>query len=574
MTIRYQFEGPFDSSFSLAILNREMARAVEALRPNSVALYSTQGSGDFAPNLARLQDDPKILELWERGQPTQPNPPDVTLRNLYPPRVTGMAGKLHVMNSYGWEESMFPANHVVQFNQHLHLVTVMSSFVHKTLIDSGVNVPIAVVGVGVDHILQHPPVSVAIPQEKRFRFLHLSSCVPRKGVDVLLDAYTTAFTAQDDVLLIIKIFPNPYHTVAQQIRAVQERKPDCPAIHLINENMSIGQINSLYQQADALVAPSRGEGFGMPMAEAMLWDVPVITTGYGGQTDFCTADTAWLVDYRFDPVQRRMKQFDSLWVEPDVLHLMSIMRGLYAQSQTEAGQAAIKAKTQRARETIKTGWCWQHVAGRLLAAIDDMSAGRSDFSPTTPPNIAWISTWNTRCDIARYSECLLQPFSLPVVILANTDSTPTGEDAANVRRCWETTLDKHEPPALNGLLREILTGGYTAVVIQFNLRFFSLEQLRVLLQVLQNQGIAVYVFFHTTQDLLADAQLRQALRQLIPALQGCTRLLVHGVEDVNRLKRLGCVENVTLIPHEGGQSHTWERVAARLKAMLVQTAFP
>jgi hypothetical protein len=123
MTIRYQFEGPFDSSFSLAILNREMARAVEALRPNSVALYSTEGSGDFAPNLAGLQDDPQTLELWQRSQPTQPNPPEVTLRNLYPPRVTGMAGKWHVMNSYGWEESLFPAGYVAQFNQHLHLVT-------------------------------------------------------------------------------------------------------------------------------------------------------------------------------------------------------------------------------------------------------------------------------------------------------------------------------------------------------------------------------------------------------------------------------------------------------------------
>jgi glycosyltransferase involved in cell wall biosynthesis len=545
MNIRYQFEGPFDSSYSLAILNREMARAVEALRPGSVALYSTEGPGDFAPNLDWLQDDPKTLELWERSQQTSLAPADVTLRNLYPPRVTEMAGKLHVMNTYGWEESVFPADYVEQFNQHLHLVTVMSSFVRKTLIDSGVNVPVAVVGVGVDHILRHPPVQVAIPQEKRFRFLHISSCFPRKGVDVLLDAYTSAFTAQDDVLLLIKTFPNPHNTVAQQIRAVQERKPDCPAIHLINEDMSIGQINSLYAQADALVAPSRGEGFGMPMAEAMLWDVPVITTGYGGHTDFCTTDTAWLVDYRFDHAQTHMGQFDSLWVEPDVLHLMSIMRGLYAQSQTAAGHSAIKAKTQRARETIENGWYWRHVAERLLTAIDS----RSDFSPTPPPNLAWVSTWNTRCGIASYSEFLLQPFSLPVVVLANTDSTPTGEDAATVRRCWETTVHKREPPALDSLLHEILTGGYTAVVIQFNFGFFGLEQLRALLQVLQTQGIAVYLFFHATKDLLEDGQLRKSLRQLSPALQGCTRLLVHGVEDVNRLKRFGCVENVTLIPH-------------------------
>ncbi len=45
-------------------------------------------------------------------------------------------------------------------------------------------------------------------------------------------------------------------------------------------------INYLYQNCNALIAPSRGEGFGLPMAEAMLFDLPVITTAYGGREIF------------------------------------------------------------------------------------------------------------------------------------------------------------------------------------------------------------------------------------------------------------------------------------------------
>ena len=550
--IRYQFEGPFDSSYSLAVLNREMARAVEALRPGSVALHSREGHGDYTPDLNWLAHDPSTIELWQRSLQAQDSTPEVTLRNLYPPRVAGMRGQWHVMNTYGWEESVFPAGFVDEFNQHLHLVTVMSNYVCKVLIDSGVNVPVVTVGVGVDHILRYPVEPVTLPTDKRFRFLHISSCFPRKGVDILLEAYTSTFSAADDVVLIIKTFPNPHNTVAQQIDEIRQRNPDCPAIHLINEDVGLGQINSLYQQANALVAPSRGEGFGMPMAEAMLWDVPVITTGYGGHTDFCTPENSWLIDYQFAKAETHMGQFDSMWVEPDTLHLAALMRSVYEQSQHEAGREAMRLKTAKARQTIENGWCWHQVAGRLLAAVDQLQAtpvAKPFLKEPSDTRIAWVSTWNTRCGIASYSEFLLDYFSVPVSVLANRDSNLAGEDGDNVIRCWETCGGKPSVPKLDQLLDVILTHRYTAVVFQFNFAFFDAVELRKLLTRLHEQGIATYVFFHATQDVLQNGQIVSTLRRLGSILATCRRLLVHGIEDVNRLKRFGFVNNVTLLPH-------------------------
>ncbi len=65
---------------------------------------------------------------------------------------------------------------------------------------------------------------------------------------------------------------------------------------MINRDLPDEKIVWLYRICDALVAPSRVKAFGLPMAEAMLFKLPVVTTAYGGQVDFCRDDTSW---YRF-----------------------------------------------------------------------------------------------------------------------------------------------------------------------------------------------------------------------------------------------------------------------------------
>lgn len=541
--IRYRFEGPFDSHYSLAILNREMARAVEMLRPGTVALHSTEGAGDYQPSQECLQDDPVVRDLWQRSQQQQGGA-EVVLRNLYPPRVTEMNGRYRAMNMYGWEESYFPREYVMAFNRYLDVVTVMSAFVRKVLIDSGVNVPVIPIGVGVDHILRYGIEPVVLPHGSAFCFLHVSSCFPRKGVDILLQAYATAFSVSDNVRLVIKTFPNSHNTVAEQIQQVQRQYPQCPPIVLINEEMRTAQLNSLYQQADVLVAPSRGEGFGMPMAEAMLWDVPVITTGFGGQTDFCTPETSWLVDYQFAKAQSHVTQGNAVWVEPNGLHLASLMRTIYDLSHTQEGQGLISAKTAKAKAAIETTWCWQAVAQRLLATLDTLP----DVIEKRVPNVAWVSTWNTRCGIATYSKFLLTHLPKATTVFANLDSELLGQDEPYVQRCWRTTSSEASP-SLTELGNTLLAGHYSDVFIQFNFGFFDLANLQQLLQQLSEKGIAVYVTFHATADVLHNEEVKKTLRQIVAELATCKRLLVHGLEDLNRLKRFGLVDNVSLLPH-------------------------
>ena len=57
------------------------------------------------------------------------------------------------------------------------------------------------------------------------------------------------------------------------------------------------ELAALYGLADCYVHPSRGEGFGLPVAEAMLAGVPVISVAWSGLADFVSEETAVTVPY-------------------------------------------------------------------------------------------------------------------------------------------------------------------------------------------------------------------------------------------------------------------------------------
>lgn len=544
----WQVEGPFDSSYSLAIVNRELARGLQAIGEN-VALFSTEGGGDFPPDPAWLAANPDIDALWQRsaGQPR----PDVVLRFCYPPRTSRMGGRVNAFHCYGWEESGFPAAYVDRFNSDLDLITVLSRQVEKILRDNGVRLPIAVVGAGVDHILSTPAATLEQPLGKSFRFLHVSSCFPRKGIDALLAAWGKAFRAIDDVTLVIKTFPNPHNTVEQQLAALRAQDPGYPDVVLINHDVPQDQINGLYRACHALVAPSRGEGLGMPMAEAMLFDLPVITTAWGGQTDFCTPDTAWLVDYRFALADTHLGIPCSVWAEPDVGQLAAALREIYRASPAERTR-----RTAAARQWVEQHYSWRAVAEKTRAAV---AALENQPLLRPEPRIGWVSTWQTRCGIAVYAERLACAIPADrLVILANRvpdmasapeDASPALAGTPSIFRCWDSA-DK-SPSSLDVLYDTIVAQQLGAVVIQFNFSFFGLPALERLVTRLKARDIGVHLFFHSTADVYHGEELK-TLRDLQPALAAADRLYVHGVDDLNRLKDFGHVDNAVLFPHGVG----------------------
>lgn len=523
-------EGVFDSSYSLAIVNRRLAMALQD-QDEAVALYTYEQGADPQPAWHAVEDPARLQAMWALGK--VPQPPAVALRNAWPPQVRDMRGRRRVLASYAWEESAFPAAFADDFNHTLDLITVVSRQTARFLRDAGVATPLAVVGNGVDHLLDVPVEAPPRPlPEARFRFLHVSSCFPRKGADVLLKAYGQAFDAGDDVALVIKTFPNPHNDVRAQLERLRAENPRFPRVELIEEDWTPGQIVGLYRQCHALVAPSRGEGFGLPMAEAMLHELPVIVTGWGGHLDFCTPETCWLIDYAPQFAQTHLSLGDSLWAEPDAAHLAAILREIHA-----LPAATIAARTARARRKVLAGYTWRQVAERTRQALAAVDA-RPGLAPGL--RVGWMSTWGSRCGIAAYSQHLVGAFAGDELhIFAPCGEATEAEDPPHLRRNWVL-----EAARLDQLIADARELALDALVVQFHWGFFGLDALVALLRAMQAAGIKVYIDFHNTRSAPPGV----AAPEVVAALAGAERLLAHTLDDMQRLKDFGLADNATLFP--------------------------
>ena len=531
--LSWRVEGPFDSSYSLSILNRSFVDALQKYI-DDISIHVTEGFGDYSPNIKYLKQYPKIHNLYEYSQSVSSSN-GVLSRNLYPPRVKDMQSKFNILHSYGWEESAFPNEWVDDFNTYLQGITVMSEQVKKILIDNGVKLPIKVAGLGLDHLDNVQAASDLKIEAKKFKLLHISSCFPRKGIDILLQAFAEEFSSDDDISLIIKTFENPHNKIDLMLSKFRRSYPKFPDVIVIKDDLNDSQIKTLYKQSDLLVAPSRGEGFGLPIAEAMLLGLPVITTNWGGQLDFCNSSNSWLIDYRFVPSDSHFDLPLSCWAEPSVEHLRELILKVYNSPKLE-----IEKKVNHAKRSISR-LKWDIVAQKNISFV------RTDLLKSNNPRskIGWVTTWNQKCGIASYSRNFIECLIEEVLVFSPFNEINVETNEKNIIPSWQYPYLNEQN--LDKLFLNIISSNITSLVIQFNYSFFDFKEFPKFIQRIIDEKINVIIFLHSTIDP-QDNQLKE-LASLVSCLKKCTRLFVHTINDLNRLKMIGLVENVSIFPH-------------------------
>ena len=241
----------------------------------------------------------------------------------------------------GWKESLECAD----------LVVTASEWGAEILRDALLNTPIEVVPEGIDisqfhHWNRSALLSTPATRERKdeFRFLSIGKLEDRKGTRELLEAFKMAFSTENHIKLILKIhnlLDNQYlqnfeymlpNEIANQVTlAKNEANKDA---------MSNKEIADLYRSSHCFVFPSKAEGWGLPLLEAISCGTPFIATHYSGQTEYLKH-----LSQKYSEIPYTMEEINSedffkfhkfsgktrpQWAKPDVSSLSQCMRNIYS----------------------------------------------------------------------------------------------------------------------------------------------------------------------------------------------------------------------------------------------------
>ncbi|KAK2971293.1 hypothetical protein RJ640_001319 [Escallonia rubra] len=210
-------------------------------------------------------------------------------------------------------------------------------------------------------------------QKKQFVFLSVFKWEYRKGWDVLLQSYLKEFSGVDGVALCL--LTNPYHSDRnfgnKIVEFVEDSDLERPVsgwapIYVIDTHIPQMDLPRLYKAASAFVLPSRGEGWGRPLVEAMSMSLPVIATNWSGPTEYLRGENSYPL-----PVDRMTEVMEGpfkghLWAEPSIDKLRILMR--HVMSNPEEA----KAKGVQAREDMMNRFSPEAVEGILADCIQEI----------------------------------------------------------------------------------------------------------------------------------------------------------------------------------------------------------
>ena len=124
-------------------------------------------------------------------------------------------------------------------------------------------------------------------------------------------------------------------------------------------------LNELYNNCDVLLNPTKAEAFSLPSLEAMACKKPVITTNFGGQTDFVNTNNGWLIPYELKEVKNELMYEGIKQAIPDIASLRKAMREAYS------NKDLLSEKSQKVY-TASLNWTWSNSAEKAIQALKEL----------------------------------------------------------------------------------------------------------------------------------------------------------------------------------------------------------
>jgi glycosyltransferase involved in cell wall biosynthesis len=204
-----------------------------------------------------------------------------------------------------------------------------------------------------------------------FRFLTVGKYEQRKGIDQTIEAFAQVYANQPHAELIIK--SNYFTNHHEKYNALRAKISGLDNVTLLWGEMTEIQLADLYRASDTFVLPTRAEGWGLPLIEAVAAGLPVITTRYSGHMEFLqhVTDSVLTVTHAMtaiDCAEYCSYYPDStndwgVWAEPDVDSLVTCMQQALQQEQR------LYDRAQRNSAIIRERFSWSQSAEQALACM-------------------------------------------------------------------------------------------------------------------------------------------------------------------------------------------------------------
>ncbi len=190
-----------------------------------------------------------------------------------------------------------------------------------------------------------------ICKDDEFTILTVGQWTDRKALQNVVKAFFMEFKEQEDCTLVVKTYGNlqdarPEYQEAQKMAMVNEigkiknamlpgtleHTPKCK-LHFLYGLISKPSLNYLYENCDLFALLSRAEGFGLPIAEALAHETPVLVHSQGGHVGFVDPKANFVVDCFKTPsyctIFPAVYTCDSNWFETDYHSARKQLRSAY-----------------------------------------------------------------------------------------------------------------------------------------------------------------------------------------------------------------------------------------------------
>ncbi len=316
-----------------------------------------------ATKAANLEPSARFLTLSDRMKSLADAPakPVVTIRNGWPMDFSKpKSGRLVILLS--WEFGSLPMAWVDAIDRNVDEVWVPTSAVRDTCVRSGIpEAKVQIVPEGIDSSLFFPgaaPFDFTTRDDSRelgastYKFLFTGGLISRCGGDSLLQAYANAFTAADDVALIITGRHADEFYACDDIVSQLERVralDNAPRIIYLAEPLTDAESAGLVAACNCVVHPAHVDATGLAVREAMACGKPPLMTGFGAAMEFANAENAFPIPTTFQLLAE--SKVDTLptversyWLTADSSALASLMSYVFDHPDVSADKSVRAAQ--------------------------------------------------------------------------------------------------------------------------------------------------------------------------------------------------------------------------------------